>query len=57
MKRSTERWRNDTDRGKQLYLAKNVSQYHIFHHKTSRNVPGVEHGPPRGEAGYIIPEP
>ena len=34
-----------------------MSQYHIFHNKTRRNVPGIEPGPPRGEAGYKPPEP
>jgi hypothetical protein len=34
MKRSTEHWWNDTDRGKLKYWEKNVSQWDIVHPKS-----------------------
>jgi hypothetical protein len=44
------RW-NETDRGKQKYSGKILSQCHFLHHKFHMDWPGIEHGPLRWEAG------
>jgi hypothetical protein len=44
------RW-NEIDRGKPKYSEKNLSQCHLVHHKSHMDRPGIEPGPPLGEAG------
>jgi hypothetical protein len=39
MKMCTERWWNDTDRGKRNYLEKNLSQWHFVHQKPHMDWP------------------
>jgi hypothetical protein len=43
------RW-NETDRGKQKYLGKNLSQYLFVHYKSHIDQAGIKPGPPRLEA-------
>jgi hypothetical protein len=43
------RW-NETDKEKQKYSRKNLSQCHFVHHKSRMDWPGIEPGPPRWEA-------
>jgi hypothetical protein len=44
------RW-NEIDRGKPKYSEKNLSQCHFVYHKSHMDRPGIETGPPQGEAG------
>jgi hypothetical protein len=44
------RW-NEVDRGKPKYSEQNLSQRHFVHHKSHMDLPGIEPGPSRWEAG------
>jgi hypothetical protein len=51
MKMTMEHWWNDADRGKPKYSEKNLSHCHFVHYRSLMDGPGIEHGPPRSEAG------
>jgi hypothetical protein len=42
-----EDWWIDTDKGKQKYWDKNLSQCHSVHHTSHVDWSGIEHGPSR----------
>lgn len=52
---STERWRNDTDKGQ--LAEKNLCQRHFFLHRSLTDRPGIQPWPPWGKAGDQSPEP
>jgi hypothetical protein len=47
MKTSVALWLNDTDRGKQKYWERNLSQCHCVHQKSHMDWPGIEAGSAR----------
>jgi len=49
---SMEQWWNYTDRGKKpKYSEKTLAHFHLVHHKSHMDWPGMELWPPRWEAG------
>jgi len=44
MKTSMEHWRNDSDKEKQKYPDKNLSQYYFAHHNLTRTDLGSNRG-------------
>jgi hypothetical protein len=46
MKMSMEHWWHDTDRGKPKYSEKSLFHCHFVHHKSYKDLPGIEHWPP-----------
>ena len=47
MKKNMEHWWNDTDKKKQKYLEKNLSQGYFVYHKYRKEWPGLVSGLPR----------
>jgi hypothetical protein len=44
-----EPWRNDSERGKQNYLGRNLSHRQFFYHKPNMDYYGIDPGLPRWE--------
>ena len=48
--KNTERWKNNSERGKQKYSEKNLSRCHFVHHNSQMNWAGLEPRPPQWDA-------